>query len=967
MVHEPRFFDKMDQLDAAMSRYGGAPSALSDVAEYLTDCDIRREFFKRLQNPEWIPSLEEAGYFKSPTEVKRLEGGGVQYMRWPAADYLARMASQAPEQVAAILAEVQTDNPSVVGDMVKASLEMPAKVAISLVPNICQAARAGTLWIHFKDASALCVRLAEGGEINEALSLADALFSVKFKEGDDVPPRLDEYWYKDGLKKVVPVLATASAREFLRMLCEWLKATVEAKGNTDVESGSDYSDVWRPAIEEHEQNRDYDFAGAIVGYVREGFELAIEAKSLSLDESLQILEKHPYLVFRRIQLHLIGEFAEQNPEFVRDTMLDRSLFEDYGCKHEHARLLGKRFGMLDSDQQAQWLQWVQEIPTAELKEVLSDPGDPDASQRYRDYWRFERLHWVRDYLTGGHKEFYEQMLAQCGEPDMADLNFRSGSPRWGSESPMTVDELQAGTFEDAVKAVSEWEPRGNEFMGPNIEGLASTFGQYVGTNPEQFSREAHVLVGRPSPFVRRFITQMREAVSSGREIDLSGVLKLCQWVISQPVEKRTTPGYEQGLLVDRDWQWTRDEICGFLRTVCTVDSGGVAKYSPEDLREQVWELLNPLCHDRPGSLHESSHSQGDPRVQDYLNFAINTPRGRALETAIEYARWVANHVKQVDGKNEIVPGGFDVMPEVRQMLEWQLAEANKTVEAAAILGARTGLLWWIDKQWLTDKICHLFPLDAMRETPPVPESWAGWNAFLVWSGPHIEFYRALKPQFAHAVEQVGNVESKGGHREEPVRRLGEHLMILYGRGHLALDEDDGLIRRFIANANSALRRHTISFVGQSLDGDAEIPKEVIERFMALWEEYWLGFGMKDAAEKPDTWLFGWWFSCGRFPEQWALEQLEKFVEVSSTPEPDHAIMKKLAEIAHFDIARSVRILDSVFRGDKEGWRISSCADQAKAILGEAMKDTGEAKEKAVALINYLGRRGFTDFGKLLKV
>ncbi len=901
-----------------------------------------------------------------PPEAEHIEGGGTRFPKWPPGGYLARIAAQAPEEVAAILAEVQTDNPSVIGDIVKAALGMPVGVATSLVPNICQAAREETLWIHFEDASGLCARLAEGGEINEAMSLADALFSVKFKEGDDVPPRLDEYWYEYGLRKVVPVLSTtSSAREFLPMLCRWLKAAVEAKEKIDVESGSDYSDVWRPAIEEHEQNRDYEFAGVVVGYVREGFDRAIASRSLSLDAALEILGEYDYLVFRRIRLYLIGEFAEQNPGLARMTMLDRDLFEDYGCKHEHARLLGKRFDMLDLDQQTEWFQWIQEIPTERLREVLNALDDSDASQRHRDYWRFERLHWVRDYLAGEHKEFYEQMLAQCGEPDMADLNFRSGPIRWGNESPMTVEDLCKMPFEEGVDEVSSWKAKEPRSMGPNVEGLASTFGQYVATGPEQFSRKAEILIGRPAPFVRKFITQIRESIGSGCEIDLLGVLKLCQWVISQPVEQRTTPGYDQGLLIDKDWQWTRDEICGLLRTVCTANSDGEARYSPDDFRERIWELLEPLCHDRPSPLHEDGQFQDDPRVRDYLNFAINTPRGRALDTVVEYSRWVANHVKQGDGKNEIVPGGFDVMPEVRRMLEWQLAKANKTVESAAILGARMGLLWWIDKQWLSDNICYLFPLDEMKERPPVPEAWAGWNAVLVWGGPHIEFYRALKPQFAYAVEQVGNIESKGGHREEPMRRLGEHLMILYGRGQLGLDEDDGLIRKFLASANPSLRRHTISFVGQSLEGDEKVPSDVTQRFVALWEEYWAGPGKEDAEEKPNAWLFGRWFSCGRFPEQWALEQLERFVEVAPTPEPDHAVTKKLAEIAHVDIARSVRILDRMVQGDKEGWRIHGCVDEARAILRQAMKDAGDARETAVALINHLGRRGFTDFGQLL--
>ena len=45
------------------------------------------------------------------------------------------------------------------------------------------------------------VQLAQGGEIDAAMNLADSLFSPSFEEGQDEPRRRDNYWYKEGLKK----------------------------------------------------------------------------------------------------------------------------------------------------------------------------------------------------------------------------------------------------------------------------------------------------------------------------------------------------------------------------------------------------------------------------------------------------------------------------------------------------------------------------------------------------------------------------------------------------------------------------------------------------------------------------------------------------------------------------------------------------------------------------------------------
>jgi hypothetical protein len=197
-----------------------------------------------------------------------------------------------------------------------------------------------------------------------------------------------------------------------------------------------------------------------------------------------------------------------------------------------------------------------------------------------------------------------------------------------------------------------------------------------------------------------------------------------------------------------------------------------------------------------------------------------------------------------------------------------------------------------------------------------------------------------------------------------MNHLGEHLVVLYGRGILDL-EDGGILREFLETANSDVRRHAIGFVGQRLEGGNVIPPEVISRFIKLWEAYWSGKGRSDAGERPDSWLFGPWFACEAFPARWALEQLEQFVNVTGIVEPDHSVSEQLAELALFDPARCVRIVDRIVRNDREGWRAYSWMDSTKEILKAAIDAGGEAQVMALALIDHLGRRGYTELGKLL--
>ncbi len=927
-------------------------------------------FFSRLENPLWIKPLDDLNVFKYPPKAELVKGGGTHFPRWPVSGYLVRMATKAPDEVARIFSSIETDNPSIIGDMLDAALAMPTEVAIRLVPKICQAARNDLLWINFKGASNLCLKLAKGSEIDAAMELAEALFTPVFEEEKKGTDQRNDFWYKEGLKKIAPLLAEKKPQEFLPELCNWLKVSIDAQKHVKPDTGWDSSYVWRPAIEEHEQNRDRDFSGVMVGFVRNGFEKAIQSKSISLDKALEILDFYTYLIFKRLRLHLINQFAEQNPNLARKEMLNHKFFDSHRFKHEYAMLIGQRLNLLLPEEQDKWFGWIDAGPDmSDFDESIKVHLGRDATEQDRqdriNNWKFEKLHLVRTHLKGEKLRFYEQMLLEQGEPQLADMNIYSGPVRWGDESPMTAEDFKGLTFEQIVNKVSSWQPETSQFMGPNIEGLAATFGEYIATNPELFSNDAKVLINQPAIFVRKFLNQMSEAVKNEHNVNLSAILDLCQWIMEQPIEQHTTVEQDDEMLVDRGWQWARDEITRFIENICKAKQGEAPRYSMDGIRESIWKLLQSLCLDRNESYIVYDTSQDDPRIHDYLNLGINSPRGKAVDAALEYARWIANHIKETNGKREIIPNGFNAMPEVRDMLKKQIESSNRCFEVMSVIGSKISLLYWIDRDWLSKNTENIFQLRGIEQTLSIAEGWAAWNAFLIWVRPHIEFYRLFKHQFAYTVKQATKVELAEDTSEQPMYHLGEHLMLLYGRGQLGLDDDNGLLRTFLEKANSKIRRHAIEFIGQSLEGEKDLPCEISERFMELWDFYWQVSGKDDAKEEHHAWMFGTWFTCGQFPSEWILDRFKQFVEIVPTPESDRPILDKLVEIVDVDMLKSVQILDIIVRGDKEGWHIYSYRDSAKIILGKAIKVTGEVHDKARSLIDYFGRRGYTDFGELL--
>jgi hypothetical protein len=924
-------------------------------------------FFERLKNPLWIEPLAEHEAFAYPPGREALPNGGVRFPIWPATRYLARMAKDAPVEVAKILAAVKTDNPSIVGDMISAALAMPAADTRDVVGQVIAAAKADNLWMHFGDAVDLCLHLAKGAEWDLAIGLVESMFQPKDHQAHR--GGRDEYWYSEGLKRIVLLFAVQRWPQFSKMLMGWLAGCSRAATSDADLAEDDFSWSWRPAIEEHEQNRHHGNRSILAGFVRVAFETAIEAGAVSIDTAVESLRAQRMLVFERIALYLIAAHAPKGGPLAVSVVRDLARFDDYRTKHEYSLLLRSHFGDLQEEDSAQWFEWVEAGPdmTQSADSLAFGLGRPPTSEELQarsDYWKFSKLHIVREHLTGERRTFYERMHSRHGEPELAEFSV-SMSHRWGAESPMTVEQLSAVSFEATIQLVNAWRPApGDRGWGPSVEGLVATFRQFLQSNARGASSRASALIGSSPVFVRAFVAEMTQAVKQGSPIDVVEVLRLCQWIVAQPTERLSVPAAERSPLVDKDWQWSKDECARFVEAVCTSQREGASAFVGEALRESLWGVVIGLREAAANCYIGRAEPTDDLASTDYISISLNSSRGMAVNALLAYARWVGNQVAAPGQVREGIPGDFDNMPEVRELLDWHLA--NPSIQAAASIGLRLGLLYWLDERWLRESVGRLFAPDGDVMHPVSSTGWAAWNAFVVGARPHVAFYRMLRPQFEYILTRAAAPRPGSGERENPLFHFAQFVLTLYGRGDLALDEDDGFIRRLLQTAHPSIRRHGIEFVGKTLQDSEDVPSGVVDRFRDLWDYYWSCTGISDAKERRGAWLFGLWFATGQFESSWSLDALGRFIGVAGLPEPDHAVVERLAALIDEHPVKVARLLRQIVDADVEGWHVHGWMEDARTILRKALAVGGEAAAEARRAIETLGRRGYVDFGKLLK-
>ena len=798
------------------------PEQLEKVAA-LTDVPRKRaHFFNRLKNPEWVEPLQERGFFDNPPAPFKDEHNTTFFPIWPEGYYLTRMATSAPDAVVTVLEKtVPSENPTVTGHILRAAWYLPDDYLRRISKKIARWLKTSEPEYYALDAIDMVSRLFDAGQIDDGLAAAKVILELqpdlrnpkrletllharprpvaRFPEYDYEYPELE---YGNVMEDISNIISRTGLSG-LQLLSSTLEQMLCMNDRNDETSKSgDYSYIWRPTLDRSSDVRYRGIEHVLVSGVCDAARQLSERSENDLESVIRHLESST-LLHVRIALHVLA-FSEHGANLAAERIADRALFDDHRLRHEYATLLRQRFGDVDADAQREVLGWIAAGP--DIKAYMrygtvwadSPPSDTDA-QRYADSWRRDWYGAVEGHLDDSARETYLRLVSELGPPEDPDFPKLGYSGWTGPESPLTIEEMRARSPRSIVDYLRRWQPADDpgQLEMPSVEGLGLALEEAVPWRADDYAPIAESFTDLHPAYVAGLFAGLDKGLRRSA-FSWCEPLRLADLVTSHPLGPSgdTAPRGQR-----RGWQRCRREIAALLNSGLTDPDHQI----PFELRASVWRRLARLATD-PCPPPEHLVNDADP-IDAFARSMDDNP-AMAMHAVIVYALWCR---RQLESSGADVSRGFDLMPEVRLILEHHLDPQRSPAPVVhSVYGSWLPRLILLDEAWVAEHLNRIFP--------EAPESAAlldaAWTAYICSYRAQGQVFCVLRSHYEAAIRRMQAPPGPTGRHRSNTNdlRLGEHLVTMFWEGAA----DIGTVREYFHRADDELASEVMEFVDAKL-------------------------------------------------------------------------------------------------------------------------------------------------------
>lgn len=605
---------------------------------------------------------------------------------------------------------------------------------------------------------------------------------------------VDDYWLKELIQHHAPTFGAKAGNAAADIFLNRLREVFEEQGYKNA------SFLFRPAIEDHDQNHPWDGpANRFVEGLRDVL-LAWVDKNASIAKPYILgLFRDESEVVRRIGIYVLNQrWDVLNDIFL--AVIDSNLF-NHGHLHELYGLLNKRFAMFTEAEKTATMEAIRQIPAPDVQD------DPDSHLKH------VQRKWLSSIAGKGFEpadKWYEDFQSNTALGKLDEHpDFLAYMESWSGPgpSPYSINEL-ISFAEDAsiIERLNAFQQT-DSWHGPTTRALVDML---VGA-----------VKARPLPFLR-VLQQFLNAKRSYQYGIISGFKHIWEATPTEQIQIDWNNAWEpiisffeslledagfwnEQVVSDRDFtpnrDWIPPVIAEFLRSGTRNDE----RVYPEHLLPRAWLLIECML--------EKLEPESEVR-DDAMSQAINTSKGKAIEAMYSHALRACRLSDRSQEDHTLI------WAQLQPTFDKELNKCKDTnYEFSTLAGAYLVNLDYMDHNWLQVNINQVF-------SQQFPANFACALEGLAYGPATRPIYSLLNDN--GIIEQALKSYPKGRHSRE---KLIERIALAYLWGEEELDGPRFSILFELGKEDDL--EETSSFFWRVSNQDIEAAQ--VERILQYWE------------------------------------------------------------------------------------------------------------------------------------
>lgn len=790
------------------------------------DLTYENYFFKKVSDKKWFYPLKDKGFFdaqKAPSPKPADQEGYFIIPEWNVLLYLERISQKINipcnekyiDELLAIIKKVSNyrdstgqhiDNYRTWFYFVKILCNIPNdKIPIDIIDLI-------PIWLDSKfdttlQGAEIATRLLpkfltdNPEDIKKAERIIDSITAIKtfplpeeraklLGKKEEARLIIDSHWLKKAFKKYSEIIGEKCTNKVVEDLTKKIKSL----------------------LERYEDETYYSFYDEREHHITEPLEMltfilkrVLLAKSDVTRETLKKFLEDKYLYFPKMAIYVISQNIDTYRELfwrifvteVGDSIMENTLYFGDELKHLLENLQNL------TDEQRKILN--QKIEKAVKKHDFKE--DPQ---------RYIALSKQQIYKALSHDQYFKNLYDEMKKITKVDAELHPAvgkveTRRGTGPSPFKKEEIikmpndKLAEFLAAFKTKDFWN-------GPTVGGLTDLIAEVAKEMPEKFIENLSPFKDTGFIYIYEILKGIKDALNAKKIIDWD---KIFDFIIHYINRKEF---WEDKFIVEKD-EWlggaNHDWVVGIVAELIQDGTRDDAWSFPEQYFEKAEQIIFLLL--------EHLKAEEEKEITDYVTYTLNTPFGKTITALILLALRIA----RVNDKKGVKS---DIKWSIKFKEKYEEILGNKIIEGYTCLGRYLPNFYYLDKEWVKDKIKAL-------ESDKGTKYWEAFmDGYLSIGMVYEELYGLMRTHYQYGL----HYDFKERNREH----LIQHICIGYLRGRESLGDSDSLFRKIIDEWKPEQIKEVIGFfwmqreyLTETSEENEKIKGKIIDYWRLLYDKY----------------------------------------------------------------------------------------------------------------------------------